>query len=96
MTTTGTTLRTMVTRSKDIRQMVVYGYARLVRYNEKFELVSDIAESFEVEEGRRFTFRLRPGVIRMVVGEPIATEGLEHGDRRELSRRAGRLVRRRG
>jgi len=29
----GGTLRTLVTRSKDIRQMVIYGYARLVGYD---------------------------------------------------------------
>ena len=29
----GGTLRTMVTRSKDVRQMVVYGYARLIGYD---------------------------------------------------------------
>ena len=57
----GGTLNTMVTRSKDIRQMVVYGYARLVGFNENYELVPDILESFEEEANRKFTLRLRPG-----------------------------------
>lgn len=57
----GGTLSTMVTRSKDIRQMVVYGYARLVGYNENYELVPDLLGSFENENNRKFTLRLRPG-----------------------------------
>ena len=40
--TQGGTLRTMVTRSKDVRQMVVYGYARLVGYDENYQLKPDI------------------------------------------------------
>lgn len=57
----GGTLRTMVSRSKDIRQMVVYGYARLVGFNEQYELVPDILLDYENEENRKFTFHLRPG-----------------------------------
>ena len=34
--------------------MVVYGYARLVRYDETYHLGPDILEKFEVEEGRIF------------------------------------------
>ena len=55
----GGTLTTLITRRKDIRQMVVYGYARLVGYDEKYGLVPDILETVEVEEDRRFTLRLR-------------------------------------
>ncbi|MBO9448723.1 ABC transporter substrate-binding protein [Tropicibacter sp. R16_0] len=57
----GGTLSTMVTRSKDIRQMVVYGYARLVGYDENYELVPDLLASYENENNRKFTLRLRPG-----------------------------------
>ena len=57
----GGTLRTMVTRSKDIRQMVVYGYARLVGYDEDYNLTADLLESYETEANRRFTLHLRPG-----------------------------------
>ncbi|MDZ4322328.1 MAG: hypothetical protein U1A07_26475, partial [Phenylobacterium sp.] len=38
--------------AKDIRMMTIYGYSRLVGFNEKLEIVPDILESFEVEEGR--------------------------------------------
>ncbi|MEY8801291.1 ABC transporter substrate-binding protein [Leisingera sp. XS_AS12] len=57
----GGTLNTMVTRSKDIRQMVVYGYARLAGYGEDYKLRPDILLDYENENNRRFTLRLRPG-----------------------------------
>jgi len=57
----GGTLRTMVSRSKDIRQMVVYGYSRLVIYDHNYELKPDILLDYEVHEGREFTLHLRPG-----------------------------------
>ncbi|MEQ9812022.1 MAG: ABC transporter substrate-binding protein [Azospirillaceae bacterium] len=60
-------------RSRDIRIMNVYGYARLVGYDEDLNLVADILESYEVEEGRIFTLHLRPG-MRWSDGEPFTTE----------------------
>jgi peptide/nickel transport system substrate-binding protein len=41
--------------------LVVYGYARLVCYDEKFGLVPDILDRIEVENGRIFTLSLRKG-----------------------------------
>ncbi len=57
----GGTMRTMVSRKKDIRQMVVLGYSRLVIYDDKYALTPDILSAVDVEEGRRFTLRLRAG-----------------------------------
>jgi peptide/nickel transport system substrate-binding protein len=57
----GGELRILMSGAKDTRLMVVYGYARLVRYTPQLELVPDILKSFDVEEGRRFTFHLRDG-----------------------------------
>ena len=58
----GGTLRTMVTRSKDVRQMVVYGYARLVGYDHEYRLQPDILRDYTVEEdGRVYTLHLREG-----------------------------------
>ncbi|MDH3742753.1 MAG: ABC transporter substrate-binding protein, partial [Hyphomicrobiales bacterium] len=57
----GGEIRMLMGKQKDIRMMTVYGYARFVTYNDKFELVPDIVESFDVEESRIFTFRLRKG-----------------------------------
>ncbi|TVR99564.1 MAG: ABC transporter substrate-binding protein [Rhodospirillales bacterium] len=57
----GGTLRTLMGRPRDTRMMVVYGYARLVGYTADWELVPDILERVEVEDGRIFTFHLREG-----------------------------------
>ncbi|MEC7258039.1 MAG: ABC transporter substrate-binding protein, partial [Pseudomonadota bacterium] len=57
----GGTLRTMISRDKDIRMMVVYGYARLVGYDSGYRLVADLLHSVETEDNRRFTLHLRPG-----------------------------------
>ncbi|MEO0401579.1 MAG: ABC transporter substrate-binding protein, partial [Pseudomonadota bacterium] len=73
----GGTLRTMVTRSKDVRQMVVYGYARLVGYDHEYKLAPDILRDFEVEEGRIFTLHLRPG-HRWSDGAPLTSADFEY------------------
>ena len=57
----GGELRMLINRAKDVRLMVVYGYARLVSYNESYDLVPDLLKQVDVEEGRRFTLRLRKG-----------------------------------
>lgn len=56
----GGTLRTFVSRKKDIRQMVVWGYARLVGYDPTYQLQPDILEALDIEGGR-YTLRLRKG-----------------------------------
>jgi peptide/nickel transport system substrate-binding protein len=63
--------------AKDTRLMVVYGYARLVGYNPEFELVPDILESFEAEDGRIFTLHLRPG-HKWSDGQPFTTEDFRY------------------
>lgn len=73
----GGNLRTMVTRSKDVRQMVVYGYARLVGWNEKYELVPDILKKVDVAEGRIFTFHLRKG-MKWSDGHPFTSEDFRY------------------
>ncbi|MBO9407515.1 ABC transporter substrate-binding protein [Shimia sp. R9_1] len=73
----GGTLRTMVTRSKDVRQMVVYGYARLVGYNERYELVPDILAGLDNEDGKKFTMRLRPG-HKWSDGHPFTSEDFRY------------------
>jgi peptide/nickel transport system substrate-binding protein len=73
----GGELRTLIGRSKDVRLLVVYGYARLVAYNEDFEIVPDILKSFDVEEGRIFTFRLRKG-HRWSDGQPFTVADFEY------------------
>lgn len=73
----GGTIRTIVGRAKDIRMMVVYGYARLVGYDRDYNLKADILRSFEVEEGRRFTLHLRKG-HRWSDGHPFTAEDFRY------------------
>ena len=71
----GGDIRMLVGRDKDIRLLIVYGYARLVGYNEKLEFEPDILEWLEVEDERIFTMKLREG-HRWSDGEPFTTEDL--------------------
>ncbi|MEM6986878.1 MAG: ABC transporter substrate-binding protein [Pseudomonadota bacterium] len=73
----GGELKLLMSRSKDIRLMTVYGYARLVRYNDNFELVPDILQAVDVREGREFTLRLRPG-HRWSDGHPFTSEDFRY------------------
>ncbi|MEE8444996.1 MAG: ABC transporter substrate-binding protein, partial [Alphaproteobacteria bacterium] len=57
----GGDLNMLMARSKDVRMMVVYGYARLVKYRRDLSLEADLLERIEVEGGRIFTLYLRPG-----------------------------------
>ncbi len=69
----GGTLRMIGGSAKDTRMMVIYGYARLVGYTPDYDIVADLCESFDVEEGRIFTFHLRPG-HKWSDGEPFTAE----------------------
>lgn len=73
----GGDLRMLIGRSRDVRLLVVYGYARLVGYTENFELVPDILESIDVEEGRIFTLHLRPG-HKWSDGAPFTSEDFRY------------------
>jgi peptide/nickel transport system substrate-binding protein len=57
----GGVIQTLIGNQKDIRLMTLYGYSRLVGYDEKLNMHADILESFEVIEDRVFTFKIRPG-----------------------------------
>ena len=57
----GGTLRVLMGDQRDIRMMTMYGYTRLVVFNQKSELEPDLLASFDVDKGRVFTLHLRPG-----------------------------------
>ncbi|MSO65104.1 MAG: ABC transporter substrate-binding protein [Alphaproteobacteria bacterium] len=73
----GGELRMLIGRSREVRLMVVYGYARLVAYNEKLELEPDLLERFEVKDERDFTFHLRPG-HKWSDGHPFTVEDFRY------------------
>ena len=73
----GGILNTLMARSKDVRLMVVYGYARLVKFSRKLELEPDILKKFDVEGGRIFTFHLRRG-HKWSDGHPFTTEDFRY------------------
>jgi len=68
----GGALRILMSSAKDTRLLVAYGYARLVSFNERFQLQPDILEGYEVEGDRVFTFHLRKG-MRWSDGHPFTT-----------------------
>ncbi len=76
----GGTLRLLMGGARDVRQMVVYGYARLVGYQKDLALTPDILERLEVEDNRVFTFHLRPG-HRWSDGHPFTSEDFAIGGR---------------
>ncbi|MFO1153150.1 MAG: ABC transporter substrate-binding protein [Rhodospirillales bacterium] len=69
----GGTLRLLMSQPKDTRMMVVYGYSRLVGYTADWTIAPDILASVQIEEGRVFTLRLRPG-HRWSDGAPFTSE----------------------
>jgi peptide/nickel transport system substrate-binding protein len=73
----GGTLNMLIGRSRDVRLLVVYGYARLVGYNERLEIVPDILERLDVEGGRVFTLKLRKG-HKWSDGHPFTSEDFRY------------------
>jgi peptide/nickel transport system substrate-binding protein len=73
----GGSLNMLIGRSRDVRMMVVYGYARLVGYDQKFNIVPDLLESIEVKDDRVFTMKLRRG-HRWSDGQPFTIEDFRY------------------
>jgi peptide/nickel transport system substrate-binding protein len=70
----GGTLNMLIGRSRDVRLLVVYGYARLVHYDRQLALVPDVLESYRVDDGGRvFTFKLRTA-MKWSDGSPFTSE----------------------
>ena len=73
----GGTLDMLAGSAKDTRILPVFGYSRLVGYDQNYEIVPDIAERFTVEDGRVFTFHLRAG-MKWSDGEPFGVEDFRY------------------
>lgn len=73
----GGSINLLMGKGTDVRQMVVYGYARLVGFNESLDLEADLLQRYEVQEGRIFTLHLRPG-HRWSDGQPFTSEDFRY------------------
>lgn len=73
----GGELRVIMGRAQDVRMMAVYGYARLVGYNPRFELEPDILAGVDTVEDRIFTLRLREG-HRWSDGHPFTSDDFRY------------------
>ena len=73
----GGNIRMLMGDQRDIRMMTLYGYTRLMVYDDDLELVPDILESCDVEDGRIFTLKLREG-HRWSDGSPFTTEDFRY------------------
>ncbi|RKZ37730.1 MAG: ABC transporter substrate-binding protein [Gammaproteobacteria bacterium] len=73
----GGTLRLLMGRTKDVRLMVVYGYARLVGYDESYQIRPDILERIDVVDDKEFTLHLRRG-HRWSDGRPFTSEDFRY------------------
>lgn len=68
----GGELRMLMAKDRDIRMLVVYGYARLVGYDENLALVPDMLERIDNVDNKVFTLHLRPG-HRWSDGQPFTS-----------------------
>ena len=73
----GGTWRMLIHRSKDVKMFSVYGYARLVTYGDKLDLVPDILADVIIEDERVYTLKLRAG-HRWSDGQPFTTEDFRY------------------
>ncbi|MDH3636312.1 MAG: ABC transporter substrate-binding protein [Gammaproteobacteria bacterium] len=73
----GGELRLLMGKQKDIRQIVIYGYARLVGYTPELNLEADILKSVDVIENRIFTLHLRKG-HKWSDGHPFTSEDFRY------------------
>ncbi|HKF64363.1 MAG TPA: ABC transporter substrate-binding protein [Dongiaceae bacterium] len=69
----GGDLATLMSNVKDIKYLIIYGYAELVTYDSHYNLVPNVLKSFEVEGQKVFTFHLRKG-MKWSNGNPFTSE----------------------
>ena len=73
----GGELRTLQAKDRDIRMMVVYGYSRLIGYDEQLRLGPDILERVDNVDSRVFTLHLRAG-HRWSDGKPFTADDFRY------------------
>ncbi len=73
----GGEINILIGGARDTRLMTIYSNARLIVYDDQFKLHPDILESYEVKDGREFTFKLRAG-HKWSDGHPFTTEDFRY------------------
>jgi peptide/nickel transport system substrate-binding protein len=73
----GGTLNMLIGRARDVRMMMVYGYARLVGYDANLKIVPDLLEGIDVREDRIFTMKLRKG-HKWSDGQPFTSDDFRY------------------
>lgn len=73
----GGKLRLLMGKQKDTRMMAVYGYARLVNFTPKLDIVPDILKTVDIVDNQKFTFHLRKG-HKWSDGHPFTTEDFRY------------------
>lgn len=73
----GGSVRTIIGGQSDLRYMTIYGYSRLVGYDQTLTLQPDILESFEAENDTIFTFKLRDG-HKWSDGQPFTSDDFRY------------------
>ena len=73
----GGELHMLMAKDRDIRMMSVYGYARLIGYDEQLHLRPDILERIDNDGNRVFTLHLRPG-HKWSDGAPFTAEDFRY------------------
>ncbi len=73
----GGKLHLLMGKQKDTKMMMVYGYARLISYDQSLNFVPDLLADFDVQDQRIFTFRLRKG-HKWSDGHPFTAEDFRY------------------
>ena len=73
----GGTLNMLIGRSRDVRLMAVYGYARLVGFDRNLNLAPDLLHSIDAKDDKVFTLKLRRG-HRWSDGQPFTAEDFRY------------------
>lgn len=73
----GGQLRTLISNPRDVRHMVVLGYARLVSRDRELNLEADLLARVENVDDRIFTLHLRPG-HKWSDGHPFTSEDFRY------------------
>ena len=69
----GGTMRMLMGDQRDIRMMTIYGYTRLVVYDDKLELAPDVLESYEAELREGAGHAGPSALIDLIARKPAAT-----------------------